>query len=49
MVPIDQMAVAAKDVLRFETSRHVKRFEDTNENILALHSRTRCSSDIAHR
>jgi hypothetical protein len=48
-MPLDQMVVAAKYTPGFKTSRRVKRFEDTDENILALHSLTRCSLNIAHR
>jgi hypothetical protein len=48
-MPLDQMIVAAKHAPGFEASRSVKRFEDTDEDILALHSLTRCSFNIAHR
>jgi hypothetical protein len=45
----DQMVVAAKHALCFKTPRSVKCFEDTDENILALHALTRCNFNIAHR
>jgi hypothetical protein len=48
-MPLDQMVVAAKYAPGFDASRSVKRFEDTNENILALHSLARCSFNTAHR
>jgi hypothetical protein len=48
-MPLDQMVVAAKHAPGFKAPRSVKRFEDTDENILALHSLARCSFNIAHR
>jgi hypothetical protein len=48
-MPVDQMVVAATHAPDFTTSRRVKRCEDTDENIFALHSLTRCSFNIAHR
>jgi hypothetical protein len=46
---LDQMVVTAKHAPGFKTSRRVKRFEDTDENILALHSLVRCIFKITHR
>jgi hypothetical protein len=45
----DQMVVAAKHTLCFTASRRMKRVEDTDKNIPALHAPTRCSFNIAHR
>jgi hypothetical protein len=48
-MPLNQMVVAAKYAPGFTASRRVKRFENANKNILALHAPTRCSFNIAHR
>jgi hypothetical protein len=48
-MPLDQMVIAAKHAADFTASRRVKRFEDPDENILALHSPVRCIFKIAHR
>lgn len=48
VTPLYQMVVTAKHAARFKASGRVKRFENMNENIVALHALTRCSSDIAH-
>jgi hypothetical protein len=47
--PLDQMVVAAKHAPDFMASRRVKRGEDTDENIPALHPLARYSFQIAHR
>jgi hypothetical protein len=48
-MPLDLMVVVTKHPPGFTASRRVKRFENADENILALHSLARCSFNIAHR